>query len=469
MEQEKYHFGMVGLGVMGRNFILNVADNGFSAAGLDLDKEKVAALNSEGSGKKVKGTTSKEEFINMLEAPRCVMLLVPAGKAVDAVIDDLLPHLDEGDLIIDGGNSFFEDTNRREKSLTEKGIFFMGIGVSGGAKGARLGPSIMPGGAKDAYKLVQPILEAVSAKVNGEPCVAYLGNTSSGNYVKMVHNGIEYALMQLIAEAYDLLKQLGGLSNEELHQTFSKWNEGKLQSFLIEITASIFSKEDLETGRMLVDAILDKAKQKGTGKWTSQNAMDLGMPVPTIDAAVTMRELSALKSDRITLDTIFDGAGTFQEVEKETIIKQVESALYFSFIMAYAQGMAVLSTASEDYKYELNLETIAKIWRGGCIIRAGLLEHIRKAYDAKPDLINLIADSFFVSEIKAIQGDTREVLSLGIKAGIPLTAFSSALAYFDSLRSGRLPLNLVQAQRDFFGSHTYERTDMEGIFHTEWE
>ncbi|MEM1135951.1 MAG: NADP-dependent phosphogluconate dehydrogenase [Bacteroidota bacterium] len=469
MKQEKYHFGMVGLGVMGRNFILNVADNGFSAAGHDLDSEKVAALNSEGAGKKVKGTTEKTAFINMLEVPRKIMLLVPAGKVVDIVINDLLPHLEEGDLIIDGGNSFYEDTNRREKLLTEKGFHFMGIGVSGGAKGARLGPSIMPGGDKAAYELIKPVLEAVSAKVNNEPCVAYLGTSSAGNYVKMIHNGIEYGLMQLIAEAYDLLKQIGGLSNEELHQTFTKWNEGKLKSFLIEITAAIFSKEDNETGRHLVDAILDKAKQKGTGKWTSQNAMDLGMPVPTIDAAVTMREISALKSDRITLDSIYDGVGMFPEVDKAEFIQKVEHALYFAFIITYAQGMAVLKTASEEYSYGLNLEIIAKIWRGGCIIRAGLLENIRQAYDKNTDLINLISDSFIVAEIKAVQQDTREVIGLGIQAGIPTATLSAALTYFDALRAGRLPLNLVQAQRDFFGSHTYERTDMEGIFHTEWE
>ena len=469
MENNKYHFGMVGLGVMGRNFILNVADSGFSAAGLDLDQEKVAALNEEGAEKKVKGTTDKHTFLSMLNAPRKIMLLVPAGKAVDAVIKDLLPHLDKGDLIIDGGNSFYEDTNRREKELEKEGILFMGIGVSGGAKGARLGPSIMPGGNKEAYKLVKEILEGVSAKVNDEPCVAHLGNSSAGNYVKMVHNGIEYALMQLIAEAYDVLKQIGGLDNDELHQTFDQWNKGRLQSFLVEISAAIFTKNDPETGRKLVDAILDKAKQKGTGKWTSQNAMDLGMPVPTIDAAVTMRGISSFKSDRIVIDSIYDGAGAFTKVEKSAFVTQVEHALYFSFIMAYAQGMAMLQAASEEYDYDLDLEVIAKIWRGGCIIRAGLLEHIRKAYKNDNKLSNLVIDPYFVEQIKATESNTRKVIQAAIAAGIPTLALSTSLAYFDALRSSRLPLNLVQAQRDFFGSHTYERIDMEGIFHTEWE
>jgi len=469
MENNQYHFGMVGLGVMGRNFILNVADSGFSAAGLDLDTEKVKALNEEGADKKVKGTTDKNTFLSMLSSPRKIMLLVPAGKAVDAVIKDLLPHLDKGDLIIDGGNSFYIDTNRREKELEKEGILFMGVGVSGGAKGARLGPSIMPGGNQKAYQLVQDILEGVAAKVNDEPCVAYLGKSSAGNYVKMVHNGIEYALMQLIAEAYDLLKQVGGLNNEELHQTFEKWNKGKLQSFLIEISAAIFAKDDPETGRKLVDAILDKAKQKGTGKWTSQNAMDLGMPVPTIDAAVTMRGISSFKSDRIVIDSIYEGAATFTKVDKDSFTSQVENALYFSFIMAYAQGMAVLKSASEEYEYGLNLEVIAKIWRGGCIIRAALLEHIRNAYKKDEDLSNLIIDSYFVEQIKAIEQDTRKVIQVATASGVPVLALGTSLAYFDSLRSSRLPLNLVQAQRDFFGSHTYERTDMEGVFHTEWE
>ncbi|WP_020532719.1 NADP-dependent phosphogluconate dehydrogenase [Flexithrix dorotheae] len=469
MKEELYDFGMVGLGVMGRNFILNVADNGFSTVGLDLDKEKVNALKEEAEDRKIKSTDSIKEFVSSLSSPRKIMLLVPAGKPVDGVIQDLIPLLDKGDLIIDGGNSYFTDTNRRSQELEEKGINFFGMGVSGGAEGARRGPSIMPGGPEAAYQSVKPIMEAVSAKVNGDPCVAYLGPKSAGNYVKMVHNGIEYGLMQLIAEAYDLLRNVAGLDNDEMQEVFTKWNEGRLQSFLVEITSKIFKVKDDESGRHLVDLILDKAKQKGTGKWTSQNAMDLGMPIPTIDMAVTMRELSSFKSERITIDSIYEGCGSAPSVDKEAFVSQVESALYFAFIITYAQGMAVLSNASEEYGYNLNLETVAKIWRGGCIIRAALLEDIMQAYKADPKLFNLITSPDFASTILTLEKDARKVISTGIEAGIPIAALSSTISYFDAFRSGRLPLNVVQAQRDFFGSHTYERVDKDGIFHTEWE
>lgn len=464
---ENFDFGMVGLGVMGRNFILNVADHGYSAVGLDTDQQKADALTSEGAGKPVKGMVSREAFVKALKSPRKIMLLVPAGKIVDALIEDLLPLLDKGDLIIDGGNSFFTDTNRRIEYLSSKGIRFLGVGVSGGAEGARFGPSIMPGGSTEAYAIIEPIFTAVAAKVNDEPCVAYMGNTSAGNYVKMVHNGIEYGLMQLIAETYDIMKRGLGLSNETIRQTFETWSQGKLKSFLIEITAAVFKQKDTLTGDDLVDKILDKAKQKGTGKWTSQNAMDLGIPVPTIDAAVTMRGISALKNERIEASKIFDQTNS-RVPEEEDWIGLLEDGLYFAFIIAYAQGLAQLAAASSEYGYQLNIESVARIWRGGCIIRAALLENIRTAFDRKPDLKNLLLDEDFAEILNQSQKGIRKILTLAIEKAIPVSALGASLSYFDAYKSGTLPLNLVQAQRDYFGSHTYERIDREGIFHTEW-
>ena len=461
---------MIGLGVMGRNFILNILDNGFSAAGLDLDTEKVAALEQEAAGKTVLSTTETETFVKALSRPRKIMLLVPAGKAVDAVIGSLLPHLDQDDLIIDGGNSYFPDTDRRFEELKAKGIRFMGMGVSGGADGARRGPSIMPGGDPEAYKLVAPILEAVAAEAKGEPCVAHLGNGAAGHYVKMVHNGIEYGLMQLLAEAYDILKTAGGLSNAELHETFKQWNEGALESFLVEITSKIFAQADDQGEGSLVDKILDKAKQKGTGKWTSQNAMDLGVPVPTIDAAVTMRGLSSLKTERVDTAPYYSRSiEATPKVDKEQLINQVGEALHFAFMITYAQGMHLMAEASEEYHFDLNLETIAKIWRGGCIIRAEILEDMRQAYQQDPQLNNLVRSPLFHNSLLFGQRSARSALQTASQFGVPTLAMSSALNYFDAYRNARLPLNLVQAQRDFFGSHTYERTDKEGIFHTDWD
>ena len=466
---DTYDFGLVGLGVMGRNFILNVADNGFTAFGNDLDTEKVNALIQEGGNpEKVNASTDVKTFVAALSTPRRIMLLVPAGKIVDSVIEGLLPHLDKGDIIIDGGNSFFTDTDRREAYLKEKGINFFGAGVSGGAEGARKGPSIMPGGSRDAYQHVKPIFEAVSAKYKGEPCVAYLGPKSAGNYVKMVHNGIEYGLMQLTSEIYDLLKKAGGLSNEELHQTFAHWNEGRLQSFLVEITSEIFEQKDELADGDLVDKILDKAKQKGTGKWTSQNAMDLGIPVPTIDVAVSMRELSALKDERVQADDLYDRP-TPKAVDKAEFIAKAEQALYFAFINTYAQGMHQLADASKEYGYELELGEIAKIWRAGCIIRAALLADITDAYQANESLQNLLLAPSFVAKVKDTVAAARELTAFGAINGIPLAGLSNSLTYFDAYTSSRLPLNLIQAQRDYFGSHTYERVDRDGIFHTEWE
>lgn len=464
-----YDFGMAGLGVMGRNLLLNIADHGFSAVGLDLDPEKAAELEAEASGKPLKGTTDAGEFIRMLKTPRRIMLLVPAGSAVDSVIASLLPLLEPGDLIIDGGNSHFEDTNRRIEALREKNILFMGMGVSGGAEGARQGPSIMPGGDPEAYRLVAPILEAIAAKVDGQPCVAYMGAGSAGHYVKMVHNGIEYGLMQLIAEAYDILKNAGGLNNKELHRVFKGWNKGALHSFLIEITANIFIKGDDRGEGWLVDKIQDKAKQKGTGKWTSQNAMDLGIPTPTIDSAVTMRGLSALRMERKMAAPHYTRAiDNHSHPEREQLIAQVGEALHFAFIITYAQGMHQLTEASKEYGYGLNLETIARIWRGGCIIRAALLEQIRQAYTEQPELRNLLLSPAFLEAVLHGQHAARTVVKNAIDFGLPALAFSSALHYFDAYRREQLPLNLVQAQRDYFGAHTYERVDREGVFHTNW-
>ncbi|WP_411031983.1 NADP-dependent phosphogluconate dehydrogenase [Spongiimicrobium sp. 3-5] len=468
MGQDKYDFGLIGLGVMGRNFILNVADNNFKAFGYDLDEEKVSALQEEGGDTaRVDATSDIVTFVAALAQPRKIMLLVPAGKIVDAVIENLLPHLEKDDIIIDGGNSFFTDTDRREAYLQSKGIHFFGAGVSGGAKGARKGPSIMPGGSKPGYREVQPIFEAVAAKFKGEPCVAYLGPKSAGNYVKMVHNGIEYGLMQLTSEIYDLLKKAGDFNNDELHETFAAWNNGRLQSFLVEITAEILKQEDDQGPGRLVDKILDKAKQKGTGKWTSQNAMDLGIPIPSIDIAVSMREISALKEERVNADKLYDRP-TPTAMDKDVLAKMAEEALYFSFIVTYAQGLHQLADASKEYGYDLDLAVISKIWRAGCIIRAGLLEDIALAYNSDTTLPNLLVAPTFVEKIKSTVDAARELVAYSAKNGVPLPGLSNSLTYFDAYTSGRLPLNLIQAQRDHFGSHTYERTDKEGIFHTAW-
>ncbi|MFY0600654.1 MAG: NADP-dependent phosphogluconate dehydrogenase [Cyclobacteriaceae bacterium] len=460
-----YDFGLVGLGVMGRNFILNVADNDFSAFGLDTDQEKVDALRVEGAGKKVDGTTDKLDFIKNLSTPRKIMLLVPAGGPVDSVIEDLLPHLDKGDLLIDGGNSFFTDTDRRAAYLKEKGMFFIGSGVSGGAKGARFGPSIMPGGDQEAYALVKPIFEAVSAKVNGEPCVDYMGAKSAGNYVKMVHNGIEYGLMQLISESYNVLKNGLSKDNQELGEIFTSWNQARLKSFLVEITSEIFNKIDEDSSNHLVDMILDKAKQKGTGKWTSQNAMDLGIPIPTIDVSVSMRAISSFKDERILANKLYPKPTVSENAPS---VEEVEAALYFAFIVTYAQGMTQLVAASKEYNYELNLEVISKIWRGGCIIRAELLEDMRKAFEKDNELNSLLLDDHFAKEVNASIGAARKVLAFAVSSGIPASGLAACMSYFDAYTSDKLPLNLIQAQRDHFGSHTYERIDKKGIFHTEW-
>ena len=470
MNHSMYDFGMIGLGVMGRNFLLNVADHDYAALGLDLDQDKVDALNQEAEGRRIGGTTSMKDFVAQLKIPRKIMLLVPAGKPVDSVIGQLLKHVDKGDLIIDGGNSHFDDTNRRVTDLANKGIHFLGVGVSGGAEGARRGPSIMPGGNQEAYSLVAPILEAVSAKVNGEPCVDYMGQNSAGHYVKMVHNGIEYGMMQLIAEVYDILKRIAKLHNDQIGEIFDDWNQKELRSFLIEITAVIFAQADEEGDGDLIDKILDKAKQKGTGKWTSQSALDLGVPVPTIDAAVTMRGLSAQKVNRLkAAETYPDENFELAGIDTNVLVKRLRETLYFSFVVTYAQGYAQLAEASKEFGYDLDMERIARIWRGGCIIRADILEFIRRAFKEEKEIPNLLLSEVFKAEIHRTHNSVRAILKLSLDYGIPTLAISSTLHYFDALRAGRLPLNLVQAQRDYFGSHTYERIDKGGVFHTDWK
>lgn len=528
------------MGTMGRNFLLNVAEQDFECVGYDLDSEKVEMLNREGEGFSVRGVSSLPEFIDALERPRKIMLLVPAGKIVDGVIESILPHLDDGDIVIDGGNSHFSDTKRREEFLSEKGFYFLGVGVSGGAEGARHGASIMPGGKKEAYEKIAPVLIAASAKVSGEPCVAYIGKGASGHFVKMVHNGIEYGLMQILAETYDFMNRVLKMNYDEMSETFARWNEQELNSFLVEITSEILNKKDRDTDQPLVEMILDKAAQKGTGKWTSQVAMDFGVPVPTIDSAVSMRQISAQKETRILIaekygnhksdvtnppparrsetvesELLRDEAKAVREkAATETLVteqqhdlnieaelreegkteRKIESdeehnrivradvfenkaefiellkeTLLSSFIVTYAQGMSLLQVASIEMDYELDLAEIAKIWRGGCIIRSQLLEKIRRAYLDNPNLPNMILDDEFAEILSKNRDFWCRVNNEFAMSQVPSLCLSSALSYFDAFRSHRLPANMIQAQRDFFGAHTYQRIDKEGTFHTEWE
>jgi 6-phosphogluconate dehydrogenase len=466
---QSFHFGMIGLGVMGRNLLLNMADHGFSVIGFDKDSTKGAALESSANpGTVVKGVSTLAEMLEKLERPRRLMMLVPAGKPVDDVLGELIPLLDKDDIIIDGGNSHYTDTLRRLQSMAEKGFHFMGVGVSGGESGARNGPSIMPGGDRDAYAKVAPILTAVSAKVNGEPCVDYLGTGAAGHYVKMVHNGIEYSIMQLISESYALLKQGAGYSNDQLHQVFHNWNEGDLQSFLVELTADVFLQKDDITGNRLVDMILDKAGAKGTGKWTSQDALDLGIAIPVIDTAVAIRNISSVKDERTEASKIYP-TGSHTITGPGDLEKEVHDALYFATLISYVQGMAMLQKASAEWKMEIPLEKVVRVWRGGCIIRSILLDPFYKAYSARPDLVNLLLDENIAALIPALEASTRSVIQKGIQAGIPVAGLASALSYFDAYRSNWLPTNLIQAQRDYFGAHTYQRIDQAGTFHTEWQ
>jgi len=466
----QYDFGMVGLGTMGCNLLLNMADNHFAVIGFDINREKAEAFEfSANPGTVVKGVYELASMVQQLKIPRKIMMLVPAGKAVDDVIDHLIPLLEKDDIIIDGGNSHFTDTLVRIKVLQEKGIHFMGIGISGGEMGARTGPSIMPGGDEIAWKQVRPILEAVSAKIDGQPCVAYMGKWAAGHYVKMVHNGIEYAIMQLISEVYDTLKRGGGLSNEELHEVFKNWNQGEMQSFLLEITADIFTHEDAETGRSMVDVILDKAGAKGTGKWTSQNSMDLAVPIPTIDAAVTAREISAYKDERIAASELYKSNTKPINLAKQKFIAQLHDALYFATVVCYAQGFALLHIASSELDMDIPLPDVVKIWRGGCIIRSALLNDFYKVFKKTPQGPNMLLDKRIARMIRNKEKKLRMIIKLATASKIPIAGFSSALAYFDSYCSSQLPTNLIQAQRDFFGAHMYQRIDKPGTFHNEWQ
>lgn len=466
----KSDFGLIGLAVMGQNLVLNIERNGFSVAVYNRTAERTKEFMAEqAADKKIKAAYSVEELVEILEKPRKIMLMVKAGGPVDAVIDQLKPHLEPGDLIIDGGNSFFEDTERRARDLEAMGLLYIGIGVSGGEYGALWGPSIMPGGPPEAYALVEPIFKAIAARVNGDPCAAYIGPRGSGHYVKMVHNGIEYGDMQLIAESYDILHRMGGLSAQELHEVFAEWNQGELESYLIEITADIFARMDDETGKPIVDVILDEAAQKGTGKWTSQNALDLGAPTPTINAAVESRIISAYKDERVAASTLLSGPAVQYRGDRDELIQAMRKALYSAKICSYAQGFTLLKAASEEYDYDLKLGEIATIWRGGCIIRAKFLNRIREAYERNPDLRNLLLTPGFKANVESGQEALRFVIKTAVENGIPCLAFSSALAYFDAYRTARLPANLTQAQRDYFGAHTYRRVDKDGVFHTEWQ
>ncbi|WP_304589948.1 NADP-dependent phosphogluconate dehydrogenase [Burkholderia anthina] len=461
----KQAIGVIGLAVMGRNLALNIESRGYAVSVYNRSREKTDELIAEFPGRNLVPTYTLEEFVASLETPRRILMMVKAGEATDATIASLKPLLEKGDVLIDGGNTHFTDTIRRNQELAQSGLHFIGTGVSGGEEGALRGPSIMPGGQRDAYDLVEPILKQIAAKApsDGEPCVAYMGPDGAGHYVKMVHNGIEYGDMQLIAESYAVLKDVAGLTNDELGAVYTEWNQGELDSYLIEITSKIFGKKDDETGKHLVDVILDRAAQKGTGKWTSQNALDLGVPLPLITESVFARVLSSLKTERVAASKILSGpAAASFDGDRAAFIEAVRRALYLSKVISYAQGFAQLRTASEEYGWNLDLGTIAKIFRAGCIIRARFLQKITDAYAKDPALANLLLDPYFKDIAANYQASLRDVVVAAVKAGVPVPAFASAVAYFDSYRSERLPANLVQAQRDFFGAHTFERTDKPG-------
>jgi len=462
--------GVIGLAVMGRNLALNIESRGYTVAVYNRSPERTDELVAQFPDRKLVPAHSLEQFVDSLEKPRRILLMVKAGEPTDATIAALKPLLDKGDVLIDGGNTPFTDTIRRNQELAQAGLHFIGTGVSGGEEGALKGPAIMPGGPRDAYDLVAPILTQIAAKApDGEPCVAYIGPDGAGHFVKMVHNGIEYGDMQLIAESYAVLKQVAGLTNAELAKVYTQWNEGELDSYLIDITAKIFGKRDEETGKDLVDVILDRAAQKGTGKWTSQNALDLGVPLPLITESVFARVLSSLKTQRVAASKVLSGpqAGPFAG-DRTAFVEAVRQALYFSKVISYAQGFAQLRAASDEYKWDLDFGGIAKIFRAGCIIRARFLQKITDAYSNDRALANLLLDPYFREIAERYQTALRDVVVAAVQAGVPVPAFASAIAYFDAYRAERLPANLVQAQRDFFGAHTFERIDREGSFHATW-
>ncbi len=464
----KQQIGVVGMAVMGRNLALNIESRGYTVSIFNRSREKTDEVIAENPGKKLAPYYSVEEFVESLEKPRRILLMVQAGEATDKTIASLTPHLDKGDILIDGGNTFYKDTIRRNKELSDQGFNFIGTGVSGGEEGALKGPSIMPGGQKEAYELVAPILDKIAARAEGEACVAYIGPNGAGHYVKMVHNGIEYGDMQLIAEAYSLLKGALNLSNEQLAETFSEWNTGELNSYLIDITKDIFTKKD-EEGNYLVDVILDEAANKGTGKWTSQSSLDLGEPLSLITESVFARYLSSLKTQRVAASKVLSGpAAKTVAGDKAEFVEKVRRALYLGKIVSYAQGFSQLRAASEQYEWDLHYGEIAKIFRAGCIIRAQFLQKITDAYAENADIANLLLAPYFKNIADEYQQALRDVVAYAVQNGIPTPTFSAAIAYYDSYRSAVLPANLIQAQRDYFGAHTYKRIDKDGVFHTEW-
>lgn len=467
----KPQIGVVGMAVMGKNLALNIESRGYSVAIYNRTGSKTEKVVADHPDKNLVPSYTIEDFVNSLETPRRIILMVKAGAPTDATIKSLLPHLDKGDVLIDGGNTFFQETMRRNEELDNSGINFIGMGVSGGEKGALEGPSLMPGGQKEAYDLVEPILKKIAAKAeDGEACVTYVGPNGAGHYVKMVHNGIEYGDMELIAESYNLMRNLLGLSNDEISDVFNEWKDGELKSYLIDITADILTrKDDLGTGKPIVDVILDHAGNKGTGKWSSQSALELGVPQSLITESVYARYISAMKDERVAASQVLPNPEfDLGDVNKKELVEKIRRALYFSKIMSYAQGFEQLRVASENYDWNLNYGDMAKIWREGCIIRAQFLQKITEAYEKNPELKNLMLDDYFKKIVEEYQNDVRDIAALAIKAGVACPGFSSAITYYDQYRSAHLPANIIQAQRDYFGAHTYERTDREGIYHYEW-
>ena len=467
----KPQIGVVGMAVMGKNLALNIESRGYSVAIYNRTGSKTEKVVADHPDKNLVPSYTIEDFVNSLETPRRIILMVKAGAPTDATIKSLLPHLDKGDVLIDGGNTFFQETMRRNEELDNSGINFIGMGVSGGEKGALEGPSLMPGGQKEAYDLVEPILKKIAAKAeDGEACVTYVGPNGAGHYVKMVHNGIEYGDMELIAESYNLMRNLLGLSNDEISDVFNEWKDGELKSYLIDITADILTrKDDLGTGKPIVDVILDRAGNKGTGKWSSQSALELGVPQSLITESVYARYISAMKDERVAASQVLPNPEfDLGDVDKKELVEKIRRALYFSKIMSYAQGFEQLRVASENYNWNLNYGDMAKIWREGCIIRAQFLQKITDAYEKNPELKNLMLDDYFKKIVEEYQNDVRDIAALAIKAGVACPGFSSAITYYDQYRSAHLPANIIQAQRDYFGAHTYERTDREGVYHYEW-
>ena len=463
------HLGLIGLGVMGRNLALNAESQGFSVAGFDLDPQKAQQVSAQVAGKNILVATSLQEFVDALETPRRIWMMVPAGGAVEAVLRDLKPYLKPDDIVIDGGNSYYKDTERRTKELEATGLRFFGMGVSGGEEGALHGPCLMPGGHEDSYHHLEPLLTKMAAQTSDGPCCAYLGPYGAGHYVKMVHNGIEYGIMQLICEAYDILKNVLGLSALEIRDIFGEWNQGDLNSFLLEISTVVLGKLDAETGQPLVDLVLDTAGQKGTGKWTAQDALDLGVAVPTLTISVVARILSGAKQERVAAAEILKGPARKFAGNRQRFVAQVRQAYAIGVVTCYAQGFAQMRAASKEYQFGLKFHEIARIWKGGCIIRAKLLELMQQAFSKQPELSNLMLAPYFRKLINKTGNSLRQTVKVATSLGTPCLGFSSALGYLDSYRQARLPANLLQAQRDYFGAHTYRRLDKEGVFHTEWD